>query len=355
MSGSSMDGLDMAYVHFEETAGIWSFEIRNTACIPYLFTLRERLSGATGLSAKDYLLLHIEFGHFLGASVNAFIEDNGLAYQVQIIASHGHTSFHVPGKKLTAQLGDGAAIAALTGIHTITDFRSTDVALGGQGAPVVPIGEKLLFESYDFFLNLGGIANISAKFPEPMGFDICPANRILNLLADDSMKGYDEDGRLAASGSVDKPLLDKLNQFPYYQQPFPKSLSNDFGLNEIFPLVEKANLNKEDALRTYTEHIVSQISISVKQLMVRNPAPAKPLKLLVTGGGAHNGFLVERLKSALASDHIEVVVPTKELVDFKEALIIAFMGVLRWREEENVLFSVTGSSRNNIGGAIWSS
>jgi anhydro-N-acetylmuramic acid kinase len=355
MSGSSLDGLDMAYVHFEETAGKWSFEIRSTGFVPYLSTLRERLSGATGLPAKDYLLLHIEFGHFLGASVNTFMEDNGLAYQVQIIASHGHTSFHIPEKKITAQLGDGAAIAAITGIHTITDFRNADVALGGQGAPVVPIGEKLLFEGYDLFLNLGGIANISAKFPEPAGFDVCPANRILNLLSADTEKGYDDDGRLAAKGSVHEALLEKLNQLPYYQQPFPKSLSNDFGLKEIFPIIEKAKLSREDALRTYVEHIVIQISMAVRQLLLIKRGSPGPLKLLITGGGAHNSYLVDRLKSELTPEHIEVIVPSRELVDFKEALIIALMGVLRWREEENVLFSVTGASRNNIGGAIWSS
>ena len=355
MSGSSLDGLDIVYVHFEEIAGKWGFEIRETACVPYLPDLKNRLSGATGLSAKDYLLLHSEYGHYLGKTVNDFMEERSLAFQVQLIASHGHTSFHIPGKNITAQLGDGAAIAAATGIHTITDFRSSDMALGGQGAPVVPIGEKLLFAEYNLFLNIGGIANISMRQPEPVGFDVCPANRILNLLAVDTEKGYDEDGQLASGGSVQQSLLQALNQFAYYRQPFPKSLSNDFGQNELFPLIEKASLLKQDALRTYVEHIVIQILQATEQLLKKIRKERESLQMLVTGGGAHNRFLIEQLKSALSVIGIELLVPGKELVDYKEALIIALMGALRWREEENVLRSVTGSSRDNIGGAIWSS
>jgi anhydro-N-acetylmuramic acid kinase len=355
MSGSSLDGLDIVYVHFEEVAGRWSFEIRETACIPYLPGLRERISRASSGAARDYLLLHTEYGHYLGKTVNEFIEGKGLAYQVQLIASHGHTSFHMPEKKMTAQLGDGAAIAAVTGIHTITDLRSSDIALGGQGAPVVPIGEKLLFSEYGLFLNIGGIANISGGFPERAGFDVCPANRILNLLSVDLEKGYDDNGEEASGGSVQKPLLNELNNFAYYRQPFPKSLSNDFGLNQIFPLMEKAKLSRKDALRTYVEHMVIQISAAVNQLSLPVRTENAPLKMLVTGGGAHNGFLIERLQSALSVNGIELLVPLPQLVDYKEALIIALMGVLRWREEENVLASVTGSSRNNINGAIWSS
>lgn len=355
MSGSSLDGLDIVYAHFEEISGKWNFEIRETACIPYSNDLRERLAGATSLSGRDYLLLHTEFGHFLGTSVNEFIEEKGLAYQVQLIASHGHTSFHIPEKRMTAQLGDGAAIAAVTGIHTITDFRSCDIALGGQGAPVVPIGEKLLFPEYDLFLNIGGIANISIRHPEAIGFDICPANRVLNVLAANTERGYDEDGRLASIGSVRLPLLHDLNEFAYYRQSYPKSLSNDFGLKEILPLIENANLPKQDALRTYVEHIVIQISASVDLVLKNTLEGPVARKLLVTGGGAHNLFLAEQLRNNLSARDIEVVIPGKELVDYKEALIIGLMGALRWREEENVIASVTGSKRDSINGAIWSS
>ena len=355
MSGSSLDRLDIVSVHLEESAGDRNFEIRETACIAYSGALKEKLSGATGLSARNYLLLHTEYGHFLGKTVNEFIEEKGLAFQVQLIASHGHTSFHLPEQRMTAQLGDGASIAAVTGIHTITDLRSTDIALGGQGAPVVPIGEKLLFGTYDLFLNIGGIANISVLDPEPIGFDVCPANRVLNLLAANTEKGYDEDGRLASLGVVEEGLLHALNQFAYYGESFPKSLSNDFGLKEIFPLIETAGLLQQDALRTYVEHIVVRVMEAALQLLRKSRKEGMPGTMLVTGGGAHNRFLVEQLKTALQVIGLELIVPENELTDYKEALIIALMGALRWREEENVISSVTGSVRNSINGAIWSS
>jgi anhydro-N-acetylmuramic acid kinase len=229
------------------------------------------------------------------------------------------------------------------------------VALGGQGAPVVPIGEKLLFADQDLFLNIGGIANISIRQPEPLGFDVCPANRILNLLAAEAGKEYDEDGRLASAGSVSAALLDALNGLAYYRQPFPKSLPNSFGVEEVYPLVRKAGLSVADALRTCVEHIVVQVAGAADSLLTHSGRANEPLKLLATGGGVHNRFLVEQLERALSARRIALLVPDKKLVDFKEALIMALMGVLRWRDEENVLASVTGASRNSINGAIWSS
>jgi len=353
MSGSSLDGLDMAFVHFEETAGKWQYEIQESACIPYTGEWIKNLSSATGLAARDYLLLHSAYGHYLGGCVNDFLEEKDLAYKVQLIASHGHTTFHLPGQRMTAQLGDGAAIAATTGIRTITDFRSVDLALGGQGAPLVPIGEKLLFPEYDFFLNLGGIANLSANGENFVGFDVCPANRILNLLVAGTKKGFDENGNLASAGKPDEKLLDKLNAFAYYQLPYPKSLSNDFGLNEIYPVIVRAELSMEDALRTYVQHMAIQISKALVDLRKQFPGKAN-LRLLVTGGGAHNQFLVGILRNMVSDYGIECVIPSGILIDFKEALIIALMGALRWREDINVMHSVTGASKDSINGAVWS-
>lgn len=351
MSGSSLDGLDIAYVLFEETAGKWSFEIRETACIPYTQEWIFKLSSLPTLSAKDYLLLHTEYGHYLGHCVNQFMEEKNLAFQVQLIASHGHTAFHLPDRRMTAQIGDGAAIAAVTGIRAITDLRSVDVALGGQGAPIIPIGEKLLLPEYELFLNIGGIANISAHYESIAGFDVCAANRILNLLARDTEKGYDEDGRLAAEGKIDGGLLRQLNGLAYYQLPYPKSLSNEFGLHEVYPLILNSNLSTGDALRTYVQHIVVQISAALNQLLA-SAAPHK-LRSLITGGGAHNLFLVEKLKEELLGRGINCIVPDNQLVDYKEALVMALMGALRWREEINVMQSVTGASKDSINGALW--
>jgi len=353
MSGSSLDGLDIAFVQFEETAGKWQFELLESACIPYPPGWKQKLASLTTVSAKDYLLLHAEYGHYLGKAVNDFLEEKNLAYRVQLIASHGHTAFHLPALHMTAQLGEGGAIAAVTGIRTITDFRSVDVALGGQGAPVVPIGEKLLFPEFDLYLNIGGIANLSVNNTSFIGFDVCPANRVLNLLASDTPKGFDENGTLAASGRLNEDLFQVLNAFSYYQLPYPKSLSNDFGINELFPLFEKSGLSVPDALRTYSQHIVFQISKSIQEL--KKTVPGKEhLRLLITGGGAHNLFLVGSLQEELLQDGIECVVPDKNLVDYKEALVIALMGALRWREDINVMHSVTGASKDSINGAVWS-
>lgn len=382
MSGSSLDGLDLAYVHLQEKAVTtkgpksWEYTLVHTACYPYSEFWRQRLAGAPGLSALEYQLLHAEYGQYLGEQVLRFIEEYGLHFQVQLIASHGHTAFHLPARRMTAQLGDGAALAAVTRINVVSDLRSMDVALGGQGAPIVPIGERWLLPGYEFFLNLGGIANVSrhgvgaasagaaAAGGESgagsgaggfVAFDVCPANRVLNSLAALEGRAFDEDGVLAGSGRVDPGLLEQLNALSYYNMAWPKSLANEFGTETVLPLVLAAGLSTTDALRTYVEHIAVQVGRAVDALRGRGvdgTADAEA-RLLVTGGGAHNGFLVSRLKEVLTQKHIEVVVPEAALVDYKEALVMALIGVLRWREENNVLASVTGASRDSIGGAVW--
>lgn len=365
MSGSSLDGLDIAFAEFQENGGKWSYEILQANCYAYPDEWIARLKNATALTALDYQLLHVDYGHYLGQQVNKFIEENQLQYKVALVASHGHTTFHLPGKKMTAQLGDGAAIAAETQLPVVTDLRALDVALGGQGAPIVPIGEKLLLGDYDFFLNLGGIANLSfySEGPlsgsGPIAFDVCPANRVLNMLANDAGKEYDKDGEMAASGIINDELLNKLNVLNYYQQPYPKSLANDFGTDIVYPIVKNSGLEVRDALRTYTEHIILQIRNAIASLKNNKPQIANlptgqaGYKLLVTGGGAFNIFLVRQLTEQLNELNIEVIIPDAKLVNYKEALIMALIGVLRWREEYNILSSVTGAAKDSIGGALW--
>jgi anhydro-N-acetylmuramic acid kinase len=253
---------------------------------------------------------------------------------------------------MTAQLGDGAAIAAATSLPVVSDLRAMDVALGGQGAPIVPIGEKLLLGDYDYFLNIGGIANISFNQDSYLAFDICAANRVLNMLAAKEGKEYDEGGKMAASGKVDNALLEKLNGLDFYKAAYPKSLANDFGTNIVYPLILNAGSSTTDALRTYTEHIAMQVThaiASVNNLKLQTSS----LKLLCTGGGAFNNFLVERLQDHLKQLDIEVIIPDEKLVKYKESLIMALIAVLRWREETNVLASVTGAQRDSVGGAMW--
>ncbi len=357
MSGSSLDGLDIAYVHLEETAGRWTFEIKQSACIPYSAEWVKRLSDAERLNARDYLLLDTDYGHLTGRLLRDFMTERDLAFQVQFIVSHGHTVFHLPQRLMTAQLGDGAAICVEAGLPVISSLRSMDVARGGQGAPVVPVGEKWLFPEFQMFLNLGGIANISAAEPGRVGFDVCPANRVLNALAQHLPGGFDEDGRLAATGTVDANLLDALNGLEYYQLPYPKSLANDFGVETVLPVIEQAGLSPAGALRTYVAHVVHQVTVSAAPLArAIGNLPGNegmPVKILVTGGGAHNIFLVERLRESLAAVGISVEIPAPAIIDFKEALVMALMGTLRWREEVNSFASVTGAKADSINGAVF--
>ena len=350
MSGSSLDGLDIAFAEFQENAGKWNYELKNADCYSYPSEWLRRLKSATSLTALEYQLLHFDFGHYIGQQVNKFIGENKLHYQVALIASHGHTSFHMP-PRMTSQIGDGAGIAAETQLPVVTDLRSMDLAFGGQGAPIVPIGEKMLLGDYDFFLNIGGITNISFNSENYIAFDVCPANRILNMLSNEAGKEYDEGGKIAASGKIDPVLLEKLNALDYYSKPYPKSLANDFGTEVVYPMIQDTGLRVQDAIRTYVEHICVQIK---KAITILNNNAKHPLnKLLATGGGAFNTFLTGRLEQLLKELGIEVIIPDENLVKFKEALIMAFIGVLRWREEYNVLSSVTGASRNSIGGAVW--
>lgn len=351
MSGSSLDGLDIAFVEFEEAGGRWNFEIKATSCKPYSNDWYTRLQHATSLPAYDYILLHADYGRYIAEEVNAFIDDNNLHHKVQIIASHGHTTFHEPYRGFTSQLGDGAAIAAITQINVVSDLRALDVAFGGQGAPIVPVGEKFLFSDFQLCLNLGGIANLSYKGKDGyIAFDVCSANRVLNMLAQLEGKEYDKDGTMAALGKIDISLLTQLNILDYYKRPFPKSLPNSFGTDVVFPIIQSYSLSVQDKLRTYIEHISTQIHSSLQRLLKYEHTN---LRMLVTGGGAFNSFLIARLKQMSDAYNIEVVVPDEMIINYKEALIMAFIGVLRWREEYTVLNSVTGAKRSSIGGAVW--
>ncbi|MBI3717031.1 MAG: anhydro-N-acetylmuramic acid kinase [Sphingobacteriales bacterium] len=353
MSGSSLDGLDIVFAEIHENGGKWSYEILAADCYPYTVEWKEKLKNAVHLPALDYQLLHTAYGHYLGREVNRFIEAHQLHYKVQLIASHGHTTFHSPAQQMTGQIGDGAAIAAETGINVVSDLRAMDIALGGQGAPIVPIGEKLLLGDYSLFLNIGGIANISINADAYVAFDVCSANRVLNMLAIDAGKEYDENGMIAAGGEADENLLDKLNALDYYKKSWPKSLANDFGTDIVYPIIKEAGIDVQDALRTYVEHICQQIKNSILSFSSNNKPQTTNHKLLITGGGANNKFLIHRLNEMLTEVNIDVIVPDEKLVNYKEALVMALIGVLRWREEYNVLASVTGASRNSINGAVW--
>lgn len=354
MSGSSLDGLDIVCASFEVSGGVWSYRLEAADCIPYPDDWRERLRTATGLSALEYQLLHSDYGHYLGGCVNEFIAANDLQYRVSLVASHGHTTFHLP-PRMTGQIGCGAALAAATGLPVVTDLRALDVALGGQGAPIVPMGEKLLFPDTRWFLNLGGIANLTASAGgRQVAFDACPANRVLNMLAAREGAAYDEGGRIAASGRIDASVLAQLDALPYYAMPYPKSLANDFGTDTVHPILASSGLSTPDALRTCVEHIARQVAASVARVMERGDAPSGDGgSMLVTGGGALNDFLVRCIDEHLQPMRLRAEAADPLLANYKEALIMALLGVLRWREEATTMPDVTGASRAGIGGALW--
>jgi anhydro-N-acetylmuramic acid kinase len=273
-----------------------------------------------------------------------------LDHKVHFIASHGHTIFHDPENKTTGQIGDGAAIAAVTALPVISDLRAMDIALGGQGAPIVPVGDRLLFGDYKYWLNLGGIANVSVKTDNGMvAFDLCPCNQLLDYFAKKKGLDYDDEGKLAASGKVSAEFCKKLSEIPFYELPGPKSLSNDFAKNEVIPMLDAGELSEEDALATGACHIADQITTNISRYQTGEEAA----KLLVTGGGAFNKHLISMLEDLLKPINITVTVPDEQVIQFKEALVMALLGALRWREEENIFSSVTGAERDSIGGALW--
>jgi len=341
MSGTSLDGVDIAFCNFRKEEGQWIYSIGVAETVPYSVEWKKRLSALENATALEFAATDSEYGHFLGRITNDFILRHSIT--PGFIASHGHTIFHQPGRKFTSQIGKGSAIAAETRLPVVCDFRSLDVALGGQGAPLVPIGDMLLFGSYSYCLNLGGFANIS--FDESgrrIAFDICPANIVLNHLSSQLNKEYDENGDLARHGKLYPPMLEALNNLPFYRLRPPKSLGKEWVLTEIHPVLRQFNIPVEDKLRTFAEHIADQVAGALR--------PESSASMLVTGGGAFNSFLLEKIREKTG---FRVWLPNPVTINFKEALIFAFLGVLRWRAEINCLNSYTGAVSDNIGGAVY--
>lgn len=339
MSGTSLDGLDICYVKFIRNISKWDFQILECETVPYSSNWEHKLRNAIHLSSEELLKLNSDYGFFLGELTQDFIDKHQIT-ELDLIASHGHTVFHQPKNKFTLQIGDGRAIKSRTNKIVIYDFRSQDVILGGNGAPLVPIGDELLFSEFDACLNLGGFSNISLKRNgKRIAFDICPVNIILNELASKLGKKYDENGELAKAGMIDKGLLEQLNQLPFYAEKAPKSLGIEWLNTTILPMI--GNQKPEDLLATFTEHSAFQIAKILDDFDVKN--------VLITGGGTYNDYLIESLKAKSKTD---TQIPEKEIIDYKEALIFALMGVLKSLNLNNVLSSATGSERDHSSGII---
>ncbi len=340
MSGSSLDGVDIAYCEFYYDKD-WHYDIIVAETISYPEEWKNLLKQLPNETGERLIEADNDYGQYLGRLVNLFAKKHNLS--PEHIASHGHTIFHNPEKGYTFQLGNGQAIATHTGIKTISDFRIGDIQLGGQGAPLVPIGDKLLFAEYDFCINLGGIANISFDTDNKrVAFDICPANQLLNHLSRQVGKSYDENGNIAQLGKMNIKLFEKLNNHPYYSLPYPKSLSNQLVEGTFINIIDDSDASVEDSLYTVCKHIAYQINMATRDIKGDN--------FLITGGGAHNDFLVTAIQKELRR---KIIIPEKVLIDFKEAMIFAFMGVLRIEGKINCLASATGASRDSSSGVVY--
>ena len=341
MSGTSLDGLDVVYVLFDKN-DYQNFNIVHSETIKYSKEWEQRLGSGITCNELELIELENEYTGLLSDLIIDFIAKNDIK-SIDFIASHGHTIFHKPDEGYTLQIGNGQTISKKTRQKVVCDFRTQDVALGGQGAPLVPIGDELLFSKYEACLNLGGFANISFKEKgERIAFDICPVNLVLNHYAKKLGKSYDDKGTIARSGILNVSLLEKLNTLDYYYKDYPKSLGLEWVQEYILPIIEKEEQNISIILRTVVEHVAIQIANSLEN----------KVDVLVTGGGVYNEFLLERLKMRCTS---EIIIPNDQLINFKEALIFAFLGLLRVDNQVNCLRSVTGAKRNHSSGEIFTS
>ena len=346
MSGTSLDGLDLAYCHIWEKNGVWEFDIKETKSVKYSSEMLNTLKDAISLSAEKLIELHNTYGTWLGEQTSTFINENKL--DVDYIASHGHTTHHRPEMGLTFQVGSGQHLANATGIKVIADFRTNDLALGGQGAPLVPIGDRMFFNEYEYCLNLGGISNVSFEVKDKrIAYDIGLANMILNYITRKVDLEYDEDGKLARSGKINTKMLAQLNNLKYYLLPHPKSIGYEWFLEEVVPIVEDTDDTIENLLHTGIHHICDKVAQQINLNFKHNKQ-----QLLVTGGGALNSFLIETLQQKLG-DKTKVVVPEIIIIEFKEALVFALMGVLRVAQLTNVLSSVTGAKKDSSSGVLF--
>ncbi|MFY0687989.1 MAG: anhydro-N-acetylmuramic acid kinase [Cyclobacteriaceae bacterium] len=337
MSGSSLDGLDISFGTYQNSLGKWTYEHKAGATIPFSNSLIDKLKDCRNLSGLELQKLDIKLGQWIGAQIKIFVENQGET--PDLIGSHGHTVFHNPGEGYTVQIGNGQAIASQSGLLTINNFRLEDVLKGGQGAPLVPIGDVHLFNEYDAWLNLGGIANATVRAGERiLAWDICPANQVLNHLAELSGKSYDKGGVLAKSGKIISKAIDKWSRHTYYQQSPPRSMSNEWVTREVIDQLPDSN--PADLSASFCRFVADQMALQLKEFA--------PKKMLVTGGGAYHSFLIDQIKLAMPATKIEI--PNPEIIDFKEAITFGLLGVLRNIGENNVLAEVTGASSDSCSG-----
>lgn len=344
MSGTSLDGVDIAHVILNYNEGKWRYKINRAITVPYTDEWVERLKKGVNLNKEGLKKLDDDYTLLLASIIKKFITDNRVD-DLDAVCSHGHTVLHQPHNKLTLQIGNKPELAILIGQKVVCNFRVEDVEMGGQGAPLVPIGDRLLFREYDFCLNLGGFSNISFETAgQRIAYDICPVNIVLNYYSNQVGLPYDEGGNIARKGRLIKEMLVQLNNLDFYKQRCPKSLGFEYVKQEVFPVIGFFKGSIGDKIHTFTLHVAMQIANEIKNIKQKS-------SLLITGGGAYNTFLIEEIKRFLPDT--KVIIPDDKTVQFKEALIFALLGVLRIEGEINVLSSVTGGESNHSAGYIY--
>lgn len=342
MSGTSLDGIDLAHIIFSIKNKVWTYEILECETISYDAAWLNNLRNAIDFSMSELEFLNHNYTKLLGIIISEFIQNHKIE-NIDAVCSHGHTILHQPKKGITLQIGNLSELASYTHQKVVCDFRVQDVKLGGQGAPLVPIGDRILFSQFEYCLNLGGFSNISFEQNyKRIAFDISPVNTVLNYYATKLGLDYDDKGKISRSGKLNSDLFKELNTLEYYKKAFPKSLGFEYVKQIVLPLIEKYSISIEDKMHTYIEHITFQTALAI---------PIKLGKLLITGGGAYNEFLIERMNFYLPK--IEIIIPDDKTLEYKEALIFGLLGVLKLRNEINVLCSVTGASKDHSSGNIF--
>lgn len=341
MSGTSLDGLDICFVSFKKS-NYSKYNIINSKTYRYNEKWIEKLKKSIFLNKQELKKIDIEYGTLISNYLKEFISEFSID-KIDLISSHGHTVFHEPNKGKTLQIGDGKTINKIIKTDVVCDFRTQDVKYKGQGAPLVPIGDLDLFSNYKFCLNLGGFSNVSIKDNNKIkAFDICPVNTVLNHYSKKMGYTFDQDGVLSKKGTVNLDLLNQLNQMSFYNKLGPKSLGIEFVKSKVIPLIDSHILNPKDILRTYIEHISDQISKSIGRYFND--------RILISGGGTYNNTLIDSIKTKVKS---KVIVPDSQIIDYKEALIFAYMGLLKSKEKINCLKSVTGAIKDHSSGKIF--
>ena len=354
MSGSSLDGLDIAYCRLDwDGISVVNWHLEKAETLSFSDIWVKRLAALPEQNALTFAQTDIYFAYYMGGLVNEFINKHQIG-PLDFIASHGHTIFHDPSKRYSVQIGNGNALAATTGKTVICDFRMQDVALNGEGAPLAPMADAYLFPGYDFYMNIGGIANISAQYDGKwVAFDVAPANQVFNFLSEKVGKPFDKDGEIASSGKPHPEFLEDLQSLDFFGKTYPKSMGNEWIRKEVLPLFTSSGLPLEDQMATAVEFLAQETAAAISLIRKQEHWPESSAKMLLSGGGTYNKFFVERLSKAMTSINIDIKIPESAVINYKEALLMALLGLLRLEEKPNSMPSVTGANRATVNGGIY--